>query len=94
MPPFLMRVRVRVGGKWRGLSLWLPLFLVWLPAAALVVLMLPVLLIVDTILSLRRSRFSCTGAVWTVWRVLCETSGLMVEVRRARGDGEVLVQMF
>jgi hypothetical protein len=90
IPPLVMRLKVQQGSG-RGVGLWLPVFLLWIVLVAIVLPLLPLLLIADVILALRRSKVSLTGILWGVWNVLCAMRGLRVEVKGANRRDEVHV---
>ncbi len=85
MPPTIITVHIRAGDR-RGFKLWLPVFLVWPFALVLLLVLLPLLLIVDCVLALTRSRVSTLRTVLDVGGVVSALRGLYVDVE-SRGDG-------
>lgn len=74
MIPLVAIVRLRRPGK-RGLTLWLPLFLIWLLLLPVIVLLLPIVILV---LAAARARpFATLGALWGLMNAL---RGTRVEV--------------
>lgn len=93
IPPSIMTVHVRERNK-RGFKLWLPLFLVWPLALALLAILLPLLLIADFVLALTRSRISTLRTVFGLAGVISALRGLHVDVE-SRGDGsKVFVEVM
>ncbi|HEX9289484.1 MAG TPA: hypothetical protein VF904_08175 [Anaeromyxobacteraceae bacterium] len=79
LPPLFARVRLQ--GRAHGLTLWLPLFVIWLLLLVLAPLVLVLLL--ATLLVAPRWRF--TGLVGGVYATACELRGARVEVEGERG---------
>ena len=71
---------------WRGIRLWLPLFLLWIP----LLLLSPLILIVIIGLSFAGG-ISPWGAINTFWRILCSLRG--TEVRVAADGNKVYVRI-
>jgi hypothetical protein len=72
---------------WRGFKLWIPLFLLWIPAILLSPL---VFLVLFGLCAAGEIDFMC--AVRTFWDILCGLPGTNVHVR---ADGStVLVRIF
>ncbi len=90
IPPMVMSVRIRSRGQ-RGFGIWLPLFLLWIAVVLLALPLLVLAVFADLILALAGSRISVTGAMLTLWRVVCELRGLRVEVSSPKGGTEVKV---
>lgn len=85
MLPIWMRLRVRPKGK-RGVSLWIPVILVWIILWALLLILLPFVLIA-AILTLRRGPgLTLLAAYPMLFSVLWNLSGLHVETRDAEND--------
>jgi len=81
-PPMLMHMRIQ--GERRGLSLWLPLFLV-LPLALVVFIILSPLILVGTIILWpsgwgKRALFSLRAAIEIFWSM----RGLSIDVHSGR----------
>lgn len=85
-PPLIMRLDI--SGR-RRLSLWLPLFLVWLFLAAVAIVLLPLILIAVAILWL----FGWGKLLFFSWRpffgVLCALRGLEVDLKQ--GNRVILI---
>ncbi len=75
MTPNLAFVEVQ-NPYWRGLQLWVPLFLLWIPALLLSPLILLVLLAVCLAAQINPFR-----AVAVFWAILCSLPGTHVHVR-------------
>ena len=72
---------------WRGLRLWIPLFLLWIPALLLAPLILLVLLAACFL-----GRVSFFRAIATFWAILVSLPGTNVHIR---ADGnQVLVRIL
>jgi hypothetical protein len=86
LPPLGATVHVKPAGWRRGISLWLPLFLVWLLLLPLLLLLLPFLLVGALIMgvNLWRSLKALNG-------VLAATRGTQVEV--AKRDTNVFIRL-
>ncbi len=61
---------------WRGLRLWLPLFLLWIP----VVLLSPIILLVVLGVCIA-GRISALRAIAAFWGIVCNLPGTDVHVR-------------
>ena len=73
--------------KWRGVRLWLPLFLLWIP----LLLLAPLILLVVVIACLL-GRVSSWQAIRAGWGILCGLGGTDVQVR---ADGnQVMVRII
>ena len=78
-PPMIMKMRIKKRGH-RGIWLWLPLFLVYLPLFLLALVLLPVILIVAIVLipwGLSRTLFLMLPRFYAV---LCALKELEVDV--------------
>lgn len=60
---------------WRGIRLWLPIFLLWIP----LILFLPLILLVLFVVCLV-GRVSFWGALCTFWQLTCSLPGTDVRV--------------
>ncbi len=69
---------------WRGIRLWLPLFLLWIPALLLAPFVLLILLVVCL-----GAEISFGRAVATCWAILCSLPGTDVRVS-AQGNNVVV----
>jgi hypothetical protein len=79
-PPLFMRLGI--GGQRRRLSLWLPLFLLWPVAAALAIVLTPVVLLAALILwSLSWGKTVLLSGPWFLG-CLCALRGLEVNLNR------------
>jgi hypothetical protein len=86
MTPSIAIVHVQ-NPHWRGIKLWIPLFLLWIPALILSPLFLVVLLAVSIV-----GRIDFVAALKTFWGILCGLSGTDV---RVNADGNrVLVRIL
>jgi hypothetical protein len=86
MTPSIAIVHVQ-NPHWRGIKLWIPLFLLWIPALILSPLFLVVLLGLCI-----GGRIDFFGALKTFWGILCGLSGTDV---RVNADGNrVLVRIL
>lgn len=74
MTPNLAIVRIE-GPHWRGIRLWLPLFLLWIPLLLLSPLILLVLLAVCLV-----GRINPLRAIATFWAISCSLPGTDVRV--------------
>ncbi len=82
MFPVVMRLRIRPKGK-RGISLWIPVILVWIILWALMIVLLP-LLVLLAILTWRRGPGTGLLLIYPlIFSVLWNMSGLHVETRGA-----------
>jgi len=86
MTPSLAIVHVH-NPHWRGIKLWIPLFLLWIPA----VLLSPLILLVIFGLSIA-GRINPFLAIRTFWEILCSLPGTNVHVRADRST--VLVRIL
>jgi len=88
MIPSLAVVRVHnPAGKWRGMRLWVPLFLLYIP-----LLLLSPLILVVVVAACWVGRVSAWQAIRTFWSILCGLTGTDVHVR-AEGR-QVLVRIL
>lgn len=88
MIPSLAVVHVHnPGWRWRGVKLWLPLFLLWIPLLLLSPLILLALLIACLV-----GQVSPWQAIRAFWGLLCGLSGTDVRVQ-AEGN-RVLVRLL
>ncbi len=72
---------------WRGIRLWLPLFLLWIP----LILLSPLILLVVFGLCLA-GRINPWQAIATFWAILCGLSG--TEVRVTADGNKVFVRIL
>jgi hypothetical protein len=72
---------------WRGIRLWLPLFLLWIPALLLAPFVLLVLLAVCIV-----GRVSFWSAIATFWGMLCGMPG--TDVRVAAQGNNITVRIL
>ena len=72
---------------WRGIRLWLPLFLLWIPGILLAPFVLLVLLIVCLV-----ARISFGRAVAAFWAILCSLPG--TDVRVCTQGNKILVRIL
>lgn len=86
MTPSIAIVRIE-NSHWKGIRLWLPLFLLWIP----VLLLAPLILIVIIGLSLAAG-VSPLGAIGTFWQILSSLRG--TEVRVAADGNKVSVRIL
>lgn len=86
MTPNIAQVHVQMP-EWRGIRLWIPLFLLWIP----LVLLSPIILlvIVVTCLALRISPWRAIAAFWAI---SCSLPG--TEVRVVSEGTRVLVRIL
>ncbi len=75
MTPSLAFVRVETPG-WRGIPIWLPLFLLWIPAIVFAPLILPILVVVCL-----AGRINPWRAIAALWAIVCSLPGTYVDVR-------------
>ncbi len=86
MTPSIAIVRIE-NPHWKGIRLWLPLFLLWIP----VLLLSPLILIVIVGLSFA-SGVSPLGAISTFWQILSSLRG--TEVRVAADGNKIFVRIL
>lgn len=72
---------------WRGIRLWLPLFLLWIP----VILLPPLILLVVLVASLA-GRVNPWRAIWAFWVLSCSLPG--TDVRVCAGGNRVMVRIL
>lgn len=72
---------------WRGLRLWLPLFLLWIPALLLAPLFLLILLVACLVFQI-----SFLNSISVFWGILCSLPGTDVRVE-AEGN-HILVEII
>jgi hypothetical protein len=72
---------------WRGLRLWLPLFLLWIPLVLLSPLIFLVVLAVCLV-----GRVNPWRAIATIWAISCSLPGTQVHV--SSRDSQVLVRIL
>ena len=88
MIPSLAVVRVHNPcWRWRGVRLWLPLFLLWIP-----LLILSPLILLIVMVACLLWRVSLWRTIATFWALLCSLSGTDVRVH-AEGN-QVLVRLL
>lgn len=86
MTPNLAIVHVHTA-DWRGIRLWLPLFLLWIPA----ILLSPLIFLVLLGLCIA-GRVSFWRAISVFWAILCSLPG--TNVRVSTHDTQVLVRIL
>jgi hypothetical protein len=74
MIPSLALVRVETPG-WRGFPIWLPLFLLWVPAIVLAPLILPLVVVVCLM-----GKVNPWRAIAALWSIVCSLPGTNVRV--------------
>ncbi len=79
-PPCVLRLRIH--NQRRHLSLWLPLFLVFLPVAVFALILLPLVLIAAVALWYRGWGKAVLLAGPAAYGLLCATRGLEIEVSK------------
>jgi hypothetical protein len=90
MPPFIASVHVHESGRTR-FRIWLPVFLVWPLVYLLMLILLPLIVAADLILTAAGKQLSLTGIVFAVHRVLAALRGLRVHVSSGGGTSGVHV---
>jgi hypothetical protein len=86
MTPSIAIVHVH-NPHWRGIRLWIPLFLLWIPALALA----PIILLAVVIACLV-GRVNPWRAIATFWGLLCALPGTQVHV--SSKEDQVLVRIL
>ena len=86
MTPNVAIVHVR-NPYWRGLRLWIPLCLLWIPAILLSPLILLILLVVCLVFEV-----SFWGSISVFWGILCALPG--TDVRVVAEGNHILVEIF
>ncbi len=90
MIPLWMRLKVIEENK-KKVSLWLPLFLVWLLLLPLVILLIPFLLLAALITWQKGYGKMILMALPMLWSVLAGLSGMRVEVEK---KGSIVFMQF
>lgn len=72
---------------WRGCRLWIPLFLLWIPA-----ILLSPLIFVVIVCACMVGRISPWRAIAVIWDILCSLPG--TDVRVQAPDANVLVRIY
>ena len=80
LPPFVMRCRVSDGR--RGFPLWIPLFLLWPLALAILLVLAPFLLVAAVVLRGGAWCRRLPRAGWAFLRCLCSVRGLELDFRK------------
>jgi hypothetical protein len=75
---------------WRGLKLWIPLFLLWIPVIVLSPLILLALLVLFAACIAGQVNFFCALRVF--WDILCGLRG--TDVRVSADDTRILVRIL
>ena len=86
MTPNIVIVHIH-NPSWRGLRLWLPLFLLWIPALLLAPLFLLILLVACLVFQI-----SFWNSISVFWGILCSLPGTDVRVE-AEGN-HILVEII
>ena len=71
---------------WRGIGLWIPVFLLWIPGLILAPIILPVMLVVCLL-----GRIDPSRAMATFWSILCALPGTTVHVSTAQNQVDVRI---
>lgn len=88
MVPSVMNLKIHSGERFK-LRLWLPLFIVWPFALALLLILLPFLVIAEVILRLANARIYLFAMLGCVISLLSEMRGLTVKVNNAKQNSLV-----
>jgi hypothetical protein len=92
-PPSILDLRIDSPERERPLHLWLPLFLLWPLALALIVVSLALTILVDLVLFLiGQSYHDYTILLLHSLEALCETRGMYVSVNDGKATVSVTVQ--
>ena len=90
IPPALIRIRVVESGR-KTTALWLPIFLLWIPALAVAIAAIPLLLLLLLVSPLIPGVRKLLRRCYDGYRLLCCSKGLRVEVDG--DDDEVFVDI-
>jgi hypothetical protein len=93
MPPSIIRLRIFDKGKSR-IRLWLPLFLLWPVALAVVLLLLPLICLAQLILWLTNTGINLFRIFFGLYRLVCSLKGLHVNVDSPRNRSKVLIAIL
>ena len=85
MTPSLAFVRVETPG-WRGIPIWLPLFLLWIPAIVFAPLILPIVVVVCL-----AGKVNPWRAIAALWAIVCSLPGTNVRCSHRREAGQVSI---
>jgi hypothetical protein len=92
-PPFFLRCRIRGSDRPR-IGCWLPLFLLWPVAAALVLILLPLVLLAEIVLRLSGSPMRPLGGLRALCGVVTSLRGLRVDIQERKKNAVIHVSII